>query len=254
MAVHAHPDDEATGTGGVLARYAAEGIRTVLVTCTDGGCGDGPEGVKPGDPGHDPAAVALMRRQELQASCDVLKVSDLEMLDYADSGMMGWPSNDAPGSFWQTPVEVGAARLAELMRHYRPDVVVTYDENGFYGHPDHIQTHRITMAALEMTALSPKVYWTTMPRSMMRRFGEIMREFGEDMPEPDPAEAAALAEIGLHVGGHHRVQWSEVRRVGRARQSGREHLLPQDGQGEVRRVDGHGDLRTCPGRHWRGRT
>ncbi|WP_033309452.1 PIG-L family deacetylase [Streptomyces iakyrus] len=197
MAVHAHPDDEATGTGGVLARYAAEGIRTVLVTCTDGACGDGPGGVKPGDPGHDSAAVALMRRQELQASCDVLKISDLEMLDYADSGMAGWPSNDAPGAFWQTPVQEGAARLAELMRHYRPDVVVTYDENGFYGHPDHIQAHRITMAALEMTTLSPKVYWTTMPRSMMRRFGELMSEFGEDMPEPDPAEAAALAEIGL---------------------------------------------------------
>ncbi|SCF61712.1 PIG-L family deacetylase [Streptomyces sp. Ncost-T10-10d] len=197
MAVHAHPDDEATGTGGVLARYAAEGIRTVLVTCTDGGCGDGPGGVKPGDPGHDPAAVALMRRQELEASCDVLKVSDLEMLDYADSGMTGWPSNDAPGPFWQTSVQEGAARLAELMRHYRPDVVVTYDENGFYGHPDHIQAHRITMAALEMTASAPKVYWTTMPRSMMQRFGEIMREFHEDTSEPDPAEAAAMAEIGL---------------------------------------------------------
>ncbi|MFF5497497.1 PIG-L family deacetylase [Streptomyces aquilus] len=197
MAVHAHPDDEATGTGGVLARYAAEGIRTVLVTCTDGSCGDGPGGVKPGDPGHDPAAVAEMRRQELHASCEVLKVSDLEMLDYADSGMMGWPSNDAPGSFWRTPVEEGAARLAELMRHYRPDVVVTYDENGFYGHPDHIQAHRITMAALEMTELTPKVYWTTAPHSMMQRFGELMREFGGDLPEPDPEEAAALAEIGL---------------------------------------------------------
>ncbi|MFJ3908392.1 PIG-L family deacetylase [Streptomyces vinaceus] len=197
MAVHAHPDDEATGTGGVLARYAAEGIRTVLVTCTDGRCGDGPGGSKPGDPGHDPEAVALMRRQELEASCDVLKIGHLETLDYADSGMMGWPSNDAAGSFWQTPVAEGAARLAELMRHYRPDVVVTYDENGFYGHPDHIQAHRITMAALEMTDLTPKVYWTTMPRSAMRRFGEIMREFAEDMPEPDPAEAAALAEIGL---------------------------------------------------------
>jgi LmbE family N-acetylglucosaminyl deacetylase len=197
MAVHAHPDDEATGTGGIFARYAAEGIRTVLVTCTDGGCGDGPEGVKPGDPGHDPAAVTAMRRQELEASCDVLKISDLEMLDYADSGMMGWPSNDAPGAFWQTPVGDGAARLAELMRHYRPDVVVTYDEYGFYGHPDHIQAHRITMAALEMTELTPKVYWTTMPRSTMQRFGEVMREFGEDMPEPDSAEAAAIAEIGL---------------------------------------------------------
>ncbi|QFZ72893.1 GlcNAc-PI de-N-acetylase [Streptomyces fagopyri] len=197
MAVHAHPDDEATGTGGVLARYAAEGIRTVLVTCTDGGCGDGPGGVKPGDPGHDPAAVALMRRQELEASCEVLKVGHLEMLDYADSGMMGWPANEAPGSFWQTPVEEGAARLAELLRRYQPDVVVTYDENGFYGHPDHIQAHRITMAALAMTAPTPKVYWTTAPRSMMQRFGEAMREFGADEQEPDPAEAAALAEIGL---------------------------------------------------------
>lgn len=83
------------------------------------------------------------------------------------------------------------------MRHYRPDVVVTYDENGFYGHPDHIQAHRITMAALEMTELTPKVYWTTMPRSGMQRFGEIIREFHPDMPEPDPAEAAAMAEIGL---------------------------------------------------------
>ncbi|MEU9044730.1 MULTISPECIES: PIG-L family deacetylase [unclassified Kitasatospora] len=197
MAVHAHPDDEASGTGGVLARYAAEGIRTVLVTCTDGGCGDGPDGVKPGDPGHDPAAVAAMRRQELEASCEVLKVSHLELLEFADSGMMGWPTNDAPGSFWRTPVEDGAARLAELMRHYQPDVVVTYDENGFYGHPDHIQAHRITMAALELTGMTPKVYWTTAPHSMMRRFGEIMREFGTDREEPEPTEAAELPEIGL---------------------------------------------------------
>ncbi|MCT9089755.1 PIG-L family deacetylase [Streptomyces sp. ASQP_92] len=197
MAVHAHPDDEATSTGGILARYAAEGIRTVLVTCTDGGCGDGPGGAKPGEPGHDPAAVAAMRRDELKASCAVLKISHVEMLDYADSGMMGWPTNDAPASFWRTPVEEGAARLAELIRHYEPDVVVTYDENGFYGHPDHIQANRITMAALAMTARTPKVYWTTAPRSMMRRFGEVMREFDPNAPEPDPAQAAAMATIGL---------------------------------------------------------
>ncbi len=205
MAVHAHPDDEATGTGGVLARYAAEGIRTVLVTCTDGGCGDGPGGVKPGDPGHDPAAVAALRRRELEASCEVLKVSHLELLEYADSGMMGWATNDAPGSFWRTPVAEGAARLAELLRQYQPDVVVTYDENGFYGHPDHIQANRITMAALELTGMTPKVYWTTAPRSAMQRFGEIMREFGGDWEEPDPAEAAEpttpetpeMPEIGL---------------------------------------------------------
>ncbi|MEV7598953.1 PIG-L family deacetylase [Kitasatospora sp. NPDC089797] len=206
MAVHAHPDDEATGTGGVLARYAAEGIRTVLVTCTDGACGDGPGGVKPGEEGHDPAAVAALRRKELEASCRVLGVDHLELLEYGDSGMMGWAANDAPGSFWSTPVADGAARLAELLHHYRPDVVVTYDENGFYGHPDHIQANRITMAALELApGVAPKVYWTTAPHSAMKRFGEAMREFGTDWDEaaepaqPDGEAPAApeLPPIGL---------------------------------------------------------
>src|ERR1700709_512711 len=123
MAVHAHPDDEATGTGGVLAKAAAEGIRTVLVTCTDGGCGDGPQGVKPGEPGHEPAAVVALRQQELEASCAVLKISQLELLGYADSGMMGWATNGAPGSFWRTPVPDAAARLSELMVRHAPDVV-----------------------------------------------------------------------------------------------------------------------------------
>jgi LmbE family N-acetylglucosaminyl deacetylase len=181
MAVHAHPDDEATGTGGVLAKAAAEGIRTVLVTCTDGGCGDGPDGVKPGEPGHDPRAVAAFRRGELDASCAVLGIEHLELLGYADSGMVGWATNDAPGSFWSTPVDEAAARLAELLERYRPDVVVTYDENGFYGHPDHIQAHRITMAAIEATAATgtpAKVYWTTVPRASMVEFGRMAREQG----------------------------------------------------------------------------
>src|SRR6201999_4306437 len=92
MAVHAHPDDEATGTGGLLAKCAAEGIRTVLVTCTDGRCGDGPGGVKPGEPGHDPDEVVVARRRELEESCAILGVDHLELLGYHDSGMMGWPS------------------------------------------------------------------------------------------------------------------------------------------------------------------
>ena len=189
MAVHAHPDDEATGTGGVLARYAAEGFRTVLVTCTDGSCGDGPGGVKPGEPGHDPKAVAEARRVELEASCRILEVSDLELLGYADSGMMGWPQNDAPGSFWTTPVPEAAERLAELMRRYQPDVVVTYDENGFYGHPDHIQAHRITMEAVARTNIPAKVYWTTVPRSAFAAFGQVMREeLGAEWDEPTEDE------------------------------------------------------------------
>jgi LmbE family N-acetylglucosaminyl deacetylase len=206
MAVHAHPDDEATGTGGVLARYSSEGIRTVLVTCTDGACGDGLGGVKPGEPGHDPVAVAAVRQAELDASCAILGVSDLELLGYGDSGMMGWTTNDAPGSFWSTPVDVAAARLGELMTRYRPDVVVTYDENGFYGHPDHIQAHRVTMAALALTGRPAKVYWTTAPRTGVARLMEAMRELAADDPTAlpegagDPGsdqEAALMATLGL---------------------------------------------------------
>jgi LmbE family N-acetylglucosaminyl deacetylase len=196
MAVHAHPDDEATGTGGVFARYAAEGVRTVLVTCTDGRCGDGPGGIKPGDPAHDPESVVAMRTVELEKSAGILGVTDLELLGYADSGMMGWATNDAPGAFWTTPVDEAAGRLAELMRHYRPDVVVTYDEYGFYGHPDHIQAHRITMAAVAETGIPAKVYWTTMPRSKMAEFQQRMKDLGADWDEPeerDPDEP----EIGL---------------------------------------------------------
>jgi LmbE family N-acetylglucosaminyl deacetylase len=197
MAVHAHPDDEVTGTGGVLARFASEGIRTVLVTCTDGGCGDGPGGVKPGEPGHDPAAVAAMRSAELEASCAVLGVSDLETLDYADSGMLGWAENEAPHAFWNTPVDEAAQRLAELMNRYQPDVVVTYDPNGFYGHPDHIQAHRITMAALEITRSPAKAYWTTVPHSAMEKFIAVMREFGDDFPEPGEGPEGSGPPIGL---------------------------------------------------------
>ncbi|WIM92977.1 PIG-L family deacetylase [Actinoplanes oblitus] len=197
MAVHAHPDDEATGTGGVLARYAAEGVTTVLVTCTDGRCGDGPGGVKPGEPGHDPVAVAAMRREELEASCAALKVTHLELLGYADSGMMGWPGNDAPGSFWSTPITEAANRLAEQIRRYEPDVIVTYDENGFYGHPDHIQAHRVTMAAVAMTGVPAKVYWTTAPHSAMAAFGEALRELGVDWAEAEVAGDDAAPQLGL---------------------------------------------------------
>ncbi len=205
MAIHAHPDDEAISTGGVLARAAAEGIRTVLVTCTDGSCGDGPGGVKPGEPGHDPAQVVAAREVELEASCAALGISDLELLGYHDSGMMGWPQNSAPGAFWTTPVPAAAERLARLIEKYQPDVIVTYDENGFYGHPDHIQAHRITMAAVPLAGSEAKVYWTTVPRSALARFGELAREAGMDDAAEEgsgdqpanPDQAPDLENMGL---------------------------------------------------------
>jgi LmbE family N-acetylglucosaminyl deacetylase len=196
MAVHAHPDDEAISTGGVLARYAAEGIRTVLVTCTDGGCGDGPGGIKPGDDGFDRDAVVAERRKELVRSCEVLGISDQESLGYADSGMMGWPQNDEPGSFWSTPIERPAAELAELLRRYEPQVVVTYDAKGFYGHPDHIQAHRITMNATEATGIPRKVYFTAVPRSAMLEFGRRLQELGLDLSGADGNEGGDAAGDG----------------------------------------------------------
>jgi LmbE family N-acetylglucosaminyl deacetylase len=182
MAVHAHPDDEALGTGGVLARYADEGVRTVLVTCTNGELGDAPGGIKPGDPAHDESIVVPLRREELEASCRALGVSDLELLGYHDSGMEGWPQNDAPGSFWHTPVAEAGHRLAELMEKYRPQVVVTYDENGFYGHPDHIQANRITLAAIAECHIPDKLYYTAVPRSAIRGMGDVLAEAGIDRP------------------------------------------------------------------------
>ncbi len=182
MAVHAHPDDEAISTGGILARYSDEGVRTVLVTCTNGELGDAPGGVKPGEAGHDEEVVVPLRRRELEASCTILGVDHLELLGYHDSGMEGWPQNDAPDSFWHTPVEVAAGRLADLMRTYQPQVVVTYDENGFYGHPDHIQANRVTHAAITQSGIPTKLYYTALPRSRLQGFGEILAEAGIERP------------------------------------------------------------------------
>ena len=109
MTVHAHPDDEAISTGGVLARAAAEGIRTVVVTCTNGELGDAPGGVKPGEKGHDEAEVVAIRRVELEKACRELGVEHLEMLGYHDSGMVDWSYKDRSDAFAQVPVaDVGA--------------------------------------------------------------------------------------------------------------------------------------------------
>ncbi len=176
MAVHAHPDDEAIGTGGMLARYASEGIRTVLVCCTNGELGDLPGGIKPDHDTHDVVAVVKARLEELRSSRDILGVTHLETLGYHDSGMMGWPQNDAPHAFWKTPLDEASARLCELMKRYQPQVVVTYDENGFYGHPDHIQANRATMAAAKATGIPSKVYYTAIGKRVIGRMAQRVRE------------------------------------------------------------------------------
>jgi LmbE family N-acetylglucosaminyl deacetylase len=196
MAVHAHPDDEASSTGGVLARYGAEGIRTVLVTCTNGELGNGPDGSEPGEDGHKEALVTAHRRGELEHSTRLLGITAVELLGYHDSGMMGWAANDAPGSFWQTPVAEAATRLGELMEKYHPEVVVTYDAKGFYGHPDHIQAHRITLAALERTGVPRKLYFPAIPKSSLERFGQLLGDAGLELPdEPEAIDFGTPDEL-----------------------------------------------------------
>lgn len=174
MAVHAHPDDEVISTGGVLARYADEGVRTVVVTCTDGSQGFGPGGVLPGEPGHDLDEVAAIRHRELTESCSLLGVSHLELLGYRDSGMAGWAGNDRAEAFCNAPPEEAAAALVALIERYEPQVVVTYDaDSGGYGHPDHVQTHRVTMAALDRTDVPSKLYFTARSRASAERMAEL---------------------------------------------------------------------------------
>lgn len=182
MAVHAHPDDEASG-GGILAAYADQGIRTVVVTCTNGEFGDAPGGIKPGEDGHDPETVAQLRLAELRESATVLKVGDVETLGFHDSGMEEWDFKNSPDAFCNIPLDEVAGRIADLMEKYRPQVLVTYDDQGAYQHPDHVHASRAAQAAAEKTGIPAKVYLSTMRGSSWRKIWEALREAGEPVPE-----------------------------------------------------------------------
>jgi LmbE family N-acetylglucosaminyl deacetylase len=190
LAVHAHPDDEASSTGGLYRRLANEGVRTVLVTCTNGECGDALDGAKPDADHHDGDEVAKIRAVELNNAVKILGIDRLVRLGYRDSGMKGWPQNEDPESFWATPLDEAAKKLAEVLLEERPQVVMTYNAFGFYGHPDHIQAHRVTMAALELLDYEPTLYFNTIPTSLMA----IMRERWE---REEREEAAADAAKGI---------------------------------------------------------
>ena len=183
LCVHAHPDDEALFSAGVMARYASEGVRSVLITCTDGSLGFAPDGTGPRDAGHDRATVAAARRCDLEASAGLLGVDRLVTLDYADSGMLGWAENDMPSAFINQPLSEGAGRIAEVIVQEAPQVIVTYDERGFYGHPDHVYAHRATMAAVAATGAAAKVYFPAIPESLLAGFLDLARDAGMVLPE-----------------------------------------------------------------------
>jgi N-acetyl-1-D-myo-inositol-2-amino-2-deoxy-alpha-D-glucopyranoside deacetylase len=153
LLVHAHPDDESIGTGATMARYAAEGAQVTLVTCTLGELGE----IIPPSLAHladgDGAKLGEYRIGELAAACAELGVTDHRFLGgpgrWRDSGMMGTAGNDDPRCFWRADLDQAAHALLDVIREVRPQVLVTYDANGFYGHPDHIQAHRVAWRAFE---------------------------------------------------------------------------------------------------------
>ena len=171
LLVHAHPDDESIGTGATMAKYAAEGAHVTLVTCTLGELGE----IIPPSLAHLGAEkedrLGEYRIGELAAACAALGVTDHRFLSgpgrWRDSGMMGTEANNDPRCFWRADVDEAARALLDVMREVRPQVLVTYDANGLYGHPDHIQAHRVSWRAFELAGADgpAKFYATAAPES-----------------------------------------------------------------------------------------
>ncbi len=196
LLVHAHPDDESISTGGIMAKYAAEGAQVTLVTCTLGELGE----VIPAELDHLRAGredrLGKYRIGELAAACAALGVTDHRFLGgpgrWRDSGMMGTPANDDPGCFWRADLDEAAAELASVIRAVRPQVIVTYDQNGFYGHPDHIQAHRVAWQAFEQSAGEEwqiaKFYANAIPKGVLTEALETVRAADTAFGPPGPVD------------------------------------------------------------------
>lgn len=210
LTVHAHPDDETIATGGVMARYAQAGHRVVCVTCTGGEHG---EIVVPAlDTPENHANLRDIRAVELERALARLGPIESRKLGFIDSGMMGTPENDLPGSFWTADLDEAAGRLVRIVRETRPDVIVGYNGFGGYGHPDHIRAAQVAELAFERAGdpawypeqladgLSPwrplKRYETVMDMSRRMELARVLEERGVKAwltPDPDEPEEARLA-------------------------------------------------------------
>ncbi|MBF6048916.1 N-acetyl-1-D-myo-inositol-2-amino-2-deoxy-alpha-D-glucopyranoside deacetylase [Streptomyces sp. NRRL B-1677] len=211
LLVHAHPDDESINNGATMAKYAAEGAHVTLVTCTLGEEGE----VIPPELAHLAAdrgdRLGPYRAGELAAAMKELGVTDHRLLGgpgrYRDSGMMGAPQNDRPDCFWRADVDEAAASLVEVIREVRPQVLVTYDPDGGYGHPDHIQAHRVAMRAAELAGEPAfrrdlgdpheiaKVYWNCVPLSVIEEGFARLRAAGREVSFPGVASAADVPGV-----------------------------------------------------------
>jgi len=180
---HAHPDDECIATGGTMAKAAAAGHRVVLVVATRGEHGEVSDGFL--DDGEE---LWHRRVRETEAAAEILGVQRVEFLGYVDSGMLGTPENDKGGSFWTADIDEAARRLEAILRDEHADVLTVYDDHGGYGHPDHIQVHRVGMRAGALAA-TPKVFQSTMNRDqILRGMSERAAAMGDDVEIPDLGE------------------------------------------------------------------
>ncbi len=185
LLVHAHPDDETIGTGATMARYLAEGVAVTLVTCTRGEEGEVLVPELEHLAAHNDDGLGEHREHELAAAMKILGVTDYRFLGgagtYRDSGMMDTEANNRPDSFWRADLLEAAVELVSVIREVRPHVLITYDQFGQYGHPDHIQAHRVATYAVSLAAVPtfkaqlgefwdvPKVYWMALPKSAIQR-------------------------------------------------------------------------------------
>ncbi|THV32176.1 N-acetyl-1-D-myo-inositol-2-amino-2-deoxy-alpha-D-glucopyranoside deacetylase [Glycomyces paridis] len=209
--VHAHPDDETVGTGATLAHYAARpDVHLTVVTCTLGEEGEVRVPALEGLAAAEADQLGGYRYWEYRQATAALGVADTHFLGgvgrWRDSGMMGTPANDHPRAFWGADLDEAAADLVAVLRDRAPRVLVTYDPDGFYGHPDHIQAHRVAMRACDLAAdpdwrpdLGPahevrKIYWTTMPRSI------IEAQFDAFASAPDNPFAGVASAADLPFG------------------------------------------------------
>jgi N-acetyl-1-D-myo-inositol-2-amino-2-deoxy-alpha-D-glucopyranoside deacetylase len=195
LLVHAHPDDETINNGATMAKYLREGVGVTLVTCTRGEEGEVLVPALAYLAADKEDGLGAHRETELANAMAQLGVTDFRFLGnpekkWRDSGMMGTAPNDRSDVFWQADLDDAASYLVKIIREIKPQVLITYDEVGGYGHPDHIQAHRVAMRAAELAADSKygdgeawdieKIYWNTMPRSVVAEGMAKMKEIGSD--------------------------------------------------------------------------
>lgn len=196
LLVHAHPDDETINNGATMALYAARGAQVTLVTCTRGEEG---EVLVPGlshlASAHNDT-LGTHREIELANAMHELGVTDYRFLgNFRDSGMMGSPTNNGANVFWQADLDVAAQLLATIIDEVQPHILITYDEFGGYGHPDHIKTHLVAMHAAELSIWKiPKIYWNTMPKSVIASGIAAMKEVGSDFFGTDNVDDIPFAK------------------------------------------------------------